>query len=43
MDWLEPLVRGCTALAVTGLLFAVARFRFQDKEDAGAPADLGLD
>lgn len=43
MDWLDPLVRGCGALAVTGLLFAAARFRLQGKEDAGAPSDLGLD
>jgi hypothetical protein len=43
MDWMEPLVRGCLALAATGVLFAAARFRFQDKEDSGAPSDLGLD
>ena len=43
MDWLEPLLRGCIALAATGAMFAVARFRFRDKEDTGAPADLGLD
>ena len=43
MDWLEPLVRGCIALAATGLMFALARFRFRGKEDVGAPSDLGLD
>ena len=43
MDWVEPLVRGCLALAATGLLFTAARFRFRAKEHAGAPSDLGLD
>jgi hypothetical protein len=43
MDWMEPLVRGCLALAATGVLFAAARFRFRGKEDSGAPSDLGLD
>jgi hypothetical protein len=43
MDWLEPLVRGCLALAATGALFAAARFRFRGKEDSGASSDLGLD
>jgi hypothetical protein len=43
MDWLEPLMRGCLALAATGVLFAAARFRFRDKEESGAPSDLGLD
>jgi hypothetical protein len=43
MEWLDPLVRGCVALAATGLLFALARFRFRSKEDGGAPSDLGLD
>lgn len=43
MEWLDPLVRGCAALAGTGLLFAAARFRFRSKEDSDGPGDLGLD
>jgi hypothetical protein len=43
MDWVDPLVHGCAALAVTALGFAAARLRFRRKEDTSAPADLGLD
>ena len=43
MEWVDPLVRGCVALLVTGLVFGAARYRFRRKEDAGGPGDLGLD
>lgn len=44
MDTVDLLLRGVAALAVAGVLAAVARTRFGlRKGDADGPADIGLD
>lgn len=43
-EWVDPLVRGVTALFVASAVYLAARYRFKRREANGDPAgDIGLD
>ena len=42
-EWVDPVVRGLVALAITALLFGAARMRFRGRGGGDAPSDTGLD
>lgn len=43
-EWVDPLVRGVTALLLSGATYVAARYRFQRRgANGGQTADIGLD